>query len=54
MWSLISDRLEQGFRRNPRVAARLPEVEADVVAGKTTPTAAAETLLEELGFDAGE
>lgn len=54
MWALISDRLEQGFRTNPRVAARLPEVEADVVAGRTTPTAAAETLLGELGFDAGE
>jgi LAO/AO transport system kinase len=54
MWSLIVDRLERAFRTNPQVAARLPAVEADVVAGRTTPTAAAESLLGELGFGRGE
>jgi LAO/AO transport system kinase len=54
MWSLIVDRLERAFRTNPRVAARLPAVEADVIAGRTTPTAAAESLLGELGFGRGE
>ncbi len=49
MWSLIVDRLERSFRTHPRVAARLPGVEADVIAGRTTPTAAAESLLAELG-----
>jgi len=54
MWSLIVERLERNFRTNPRVAARLPAVEADVVGGRTTPTAAAETLLAEMGFGRGE
>jgi LAO/AO transport system kinase len=46
MWSLITDRLERAFRSNPLVAARLASVEEDVVAGRTTPTAAADALLE--------
>jgi LAO/AO transport system kinase len=50
MWSLIADRLDRAFRANPQVAARLPEVEAAVVAGTTTPTAAADALLRELGL----
>ena len=50
MWSLIVDRLERSFRAHPKVAALLPAVEADVVAGKTTPTAAADALLRELGL----
>jgi LAO/AO transport system kinase len=54
MWSLIIDRLERSFRMNPRVAARLPAVEADVIGGRMTPTAAAESLLEELGLGRGE
>ncbi len=54
MWSLIVDRLERAFRTNPRVAARLPAVEADVIGGRTTPTAAAESLLGELGLGRGE
>jgi LAO/AO transport system kinase len=49
MWSLIVDRLERSFRAHPGVAARLAGVEADVIAGRTTPTAAAESLLAELG-----
>jgi LAO/AO transport system kinase len=54
MWSLIIDRLERSFRMNPRVASRLPAVEADVIGGRMTPTAAAESLLEELGLGRGE
>jgi LAO/AO transport system kinase len=54
MWSLIVDRLERAFRNHPRVAALLPAVEADVVCGRTTPTAAAESLLGELGIGRGE
>jgi LAO/AO transport system kinase len=50
MWSLITDRLDRAFRANPKVAARLPDVEAAVVAGTTTPTAAADALLRELGL----
>ncbi len=43
-----------GLPHQPRVAARLSAVEADVVEGRTTPTAAAESLLGELGFGRGE
>jgi LAO/AO transport system kinase len=50
MWSLIVDRLERGFRTHPKVAARLASVEADVIAGRTTPTAAADALLGEIGL----
>jgi LAO/AO transport system kinase len=49
MWSLILDRLERTFRSDPRVAARLSGVEADVVSGRTTPTVAADALLAEWG-----
>ena len=54
MWALIGDRLDRAFRTNARVAARLPGVEADVIGGRTTPTAAAESLLGELGFGRGD
>jgi LAO/AO transport system kinase len=49
MWSLIRERLELAFRDHPAVAAALADVEADVVAGRTTPTAAADALLEAFG-----
>lgn len=45
MWSLIEDQLMGSFRRDPRVAALLPELEAEVIAGKITPTLAARRLL---------
>jgi len=54
MWSLIADRLERAFRKHPGVAARLPSVEADVIAGRTTPTSAADALLDELGIPRGD
>jgi hypothetical protein len=44
MWALILERLERAFRADPRVAARLTSVEADVLAGKVTPTAGADAL----------
>lgn len=45
MWALILERLETSFRADPAVAATLEAVEADVVAGRTTPTLAADLLL---------
>ena len=45
MWSLITERLERAFRTNPEVARRLAAVEADVLAGRTTPPLAADALL---------
>lgn len=50
MWSLITERLERAFRANPEVAARLPQVEADVFAGRSTPTKAADELLADFGL----
>ena len=45
MWSLVMDRLEQSFRGNPAVAQALPDLEAAVRDGKTTPPLAADELL---------
>ena len=44
MWSLIMDRLERTFRTDPEVAKRLASLEADVLAGRTTPPIAADEL----------
>jgi LAO/AO transport system kinase len=46
MWSLIGERLDRTFRTNAAVAAQLADVEADVLAGRTTPTAAADRLMD--------
>jgi len=50
MWSLIQERLESAFRRHAAVAAQLPSVEAEVVAGRRAPTAAADDLLQAFGL----
>lgn len=50
MWSLIDERLEQAFRSRASVAAELATVEAEVVAGRMTPTAAADLLLGKFGI----
>jgi LAO/AO transport system kinase len=49
LWSLLADRLEQAFRLNAKVAALLPQSEADVLAGRTTAPLAAEALLNAFG-----
>jgi LAO/AO transport system kinase len=46
LWSLVDEGLRRAVREHPRVAASLPGLEADVLEGRTTPTAAAERLLE--------
>jgi LAO/AO transport system kinase len=51
MWSLIRERLEAAFRGNAAVASALPALEADVLAGRATPTAAADQLLRAFGAD---
>lgn len=53
MWSLIRERLELRFRTSAAVRAALPGLEADVQAGATTPTAAADALLAAFDQDAG-
>jgi LAO/AO transport system kinase len=44
LWSLIGDRLDRTFRKNPEVAKSLSQIEADVIAGKMTPPDAADAL----------
>lgn len=46
MWSEINEGLAGTLRANPGVAASLPQLEAEVSAGRITPAAAARKLLE--------
>ena len=48
LWSLVDEGLRRAVREHPRVAASLRGLEADVLEGRTTPTAAAERILEAL------
>ena len=45
MWSEVRDRLLDAFRHDDRVAKRLPDVEAEVRAGRLSPTTGAHELL---------
>ena len=47
MWDQIEDRLLADFRSSGDVAKLAPELEAEIISGGTTPTLAAERLLEE-------
>lgn len=51
LWSEIGDTLLDRFRDDEAVAALLPGVEADVAAGRVTPTRAARTLLARFARD---
>ena len=46
MWSLVEEGLRQSFRAHPAVADRIESLERDVQDFKTTPAAAARSLLE--------
>jgi LAO/AO transport system kinase len=46
MWARIDQGLRHGFREHPAVRSRLPELAAEVEAGKVPPTVAADQLLE--------
>ena len=46
MWSLLEEGLRERFRSHPEVARRIPALEREVQAQKTTPAAAARALLE--------
>jgi LAO/AO transport system kinase len=46
MWSEVSETLLERLRADPRVRADVHGLEADVVSGRTSPTAAARQLLE--------
>jgi len=49
MWSMVEARLLDSLRRDPAVLALLGAAEAEVLDGLTTPSAAAERLLEAFG-----
>jgi LAO/AO transport system kinase len=49
MWSEVADTLTERFRADPAVRSRLEELERDVVAGKVSPSAAAQQLLDAFG-----
>jgi LAO/AO transport system kinase len=51
LWSLLEEGLRRAFRRHPAVASRLEELEADVVALRTTPARAARLLLDAFRSD---
>jgi LAO/AO transport system kinase len=45
LWALVDESLGRAFRTHPEVARRLPALERDVLARKSTPSAAARELL---------
>jgi len=51
LWALVHERLQQAFRAHPDVAGRIPRLEAEVEAQKTSPAAAARELLRAFGID---
>jgi LAO/AO transport system kinase len=53
MWSMIEERLGTAFRTHPRVATRLPPLEAEVREGRMPPTQAARELLAAFGVSGG-
>ncbi len=53
MWTMIEERLGTAFRTHPRVATRLPALEADVREGRVPPTQAARELLASFGVSGG-
>jgi LAO/AO transport system kinase len=51
MWSMVEDRVLDALRAHPEVKQRAPGLEADVLAGKITPTLGARALLAAFGID---
>jgi LAO/AO transport system kinase len=49
MWSMVEDRVLHALRTHPEVMRRARDLEANVLAGKLTPTLAARALLEAFG-----
>ena len=50
MHDMLSDRVMASLKSNPRVARRLPELEAEVREGRLVPTLAVEEILETIGI----
>jgi len=54
MWDEIRERIVESFRHDPRVAARWPDTEEAVRAGRLSPTTAARRLLQAHGVAPGD
>lgn len=54
MWSLVEERLVSALREHPDVSRRIPALEADVLAGRATPTRAAWEILRAFGLHEDE
>ncbi len=50
MWATVEDRLRAHLRATPAVQARIPGLVAALEAGTTTPTLAADAVLEAFGL----
>jgi LAO/AO transport system kinase len=53
MWSMVDERVLSALHAHAKVAAIAPGIEADVLAGKLTPTLGATAILEAFGMDSG-
>jgi LAO/AO transport system kinase len=51
LWALVEEGLLDALRAHPEVRRRLPDLEADVLAGRITPTLAAEEVLRSFGVE---
>jgi LAO/AO transport system kinase len=49
MWSIFDDRLRERLRSDRALKARLPQLEADVAAGRLSPAVAADEIAQALG-----
>ena len=47
LWNELSEALNEAFRTHPSVASKLDELEAEVLAGRVAPSAAARQLLDQ-------
>jgi LAO/AO transport system kinase len=52
MSDMLNDRVMASLKSNPRVARRLPELEAAVREGRLVPTLAVDEILEMIGIAA--
>jgi LAO/AO transport system kinase len=52
MRDMLSDRLLHAVKANPKVAERLPAIEADVRDGRLFPTRAVDEILDLMGLRA--
>jgi LAO/AO transport system kinase len=50
MWSIFDDRLRSQLRSDPTLKARLPQIEAEVSAGRLSPAVAADEIAQALGI----